>query len=255
MRSAKRTAGRIFSLEYVDGGSLTARIDGEPQPPREAARIVHLLAGAMDCAHKAGVVHRDLKPANVLLTADGAPKITDFGLAKRLQEDSGQTRSGSILGTPGYMAPEQAEGKNSEVGPLADVYALGAILYELLTGRMPFRAPSVLETLEQVRTREPVAPAELQPTVPRDLETICLKCLQKDPRRRYDGAAALAEDLRRFLGQEPILARPRRPPGARLAVVSPQPAAGRPGRGDGGDRRGVGRQHVGAGLGAEAAEG
>ena len=196
-----------FSLEYVDGGSLTARIDGEPQPPREAARIVHLLAGAMDCAHKAGVVHRDLKPGNVLLTADGTPKITDFGLAKRVQEDSGQTRSGSILGTPGYMAPEQAEGKNNEVGPPADVYALGAILYELLTGRMPFRAPSVLETLEQVRTREPVAPAELQPTVPRDLETICLKCLQKDPRRRYDGAGALAEDLRRFLAHEPILAR------------------------------------------------
>ncbi len=191
----------------MDGGSLAGKIDGEPQPPREAARIVHLLAGAMDCAHKAGVVHRDLKPANVLLTTDGAPKITDFGLAKRVQENSGQTRSGSILGSPGYMAPEQAEGKNDEVGPLSDVYALGAILYEMLTGRMPFMAPSVLETLEQVRTREPVAPVELQPGVPRDLETICLKCLQKDPQRRYDGAGLLAEDLRRFLGQEPILAR------------------------------------------------
>ena len=201
-------AGRpYFSLEYVDGGSLAVRIHGEPQPPREAARIVHLLAGAMDCAHRAGVVHRDLKPANVLLTADGQPKITDFGLAKRLQEGAGQTQSGSILGTPGYMAPEQAEGKNEEVGPPADVYALGAILYELLTGRMPFRAPTILETLEQVRTREPVAPAELQPGVPRDLDTICLKCLQKDPRRRYDGAGALEEDLRRFLGHEPILAR------------------------------------------------
>ncbi len=196
-----------FSLEYVDGGSLNARINGAPQPLREAARGVHLLAGAMDCAHKAGVVHRDLKPANVLLTADGTPKITDFGLAKRVQENSGQTRSGSILGTPGYMAPEQAEGKNSEVGPPADVYALGAILYELLTGRAPFQAPTLLETLEQVRTREPVAPVVLQPGVPRDLETICLKCLQKDPRRHYDSAGALAEDLRRFLAQEPILAR------------------------------------------------
>ncbi|HVS35818.1 MAG TPA: protein kinase, partial [Gemmataceae bacterium] len=131
----------------------------------------------------------------------------DFGLAKRLQEDAGQTKTGSILGTPGYMAPEQAEGKNDEVGPPADVYALGAILYELLTGRTPFRAPTLLETLEQVRTREPVAPVELQPSIPRDLETICLKCLQKDPRRRYDGAGALAEDLRRFLAHEPILAR------------------------------------------------
>ena len=197
-----------FSLEYVDGGSLSGKINGVPQPPKEAARLVNLLAGAMGAAHAVGVVHRDLKPANILMTRDGAPKITDFGLAKRLEEDSRQTHSGSILGSPGYMAPEQAEGKNEQVGPLSDVYALGVILYELLTGRIPFRGPTVLETLELIRTREPVAPSELQPGIPRDAETICLKCLQKDPAKRYGDAGALADDLRRFLNQEPILARP-----------------------------------------------
>ena len=197
-----------FSLEFVDGGSLAGQIKGVPQAPRNVARLVHLLAGAVDCAHRAGVIHRDLKPANILMTHDGVPKITDFGLAKRLEEQVGQTYSGSILGTPGYMSPEQAEGRNEEVGQPADVYALGVILYELVTGRIPFHAPTALETLELVRTREPVAPSELQPAIPRDLETICLKCLQKDRRQRYENAGALAEDLRRFLNQEPILARP-----------------------------------------------
>jgi serine/threonine-protein kinase len=198
----------FFSLEYVDGGSLARKIAGTPQPPREAAELVHLLAGAMQHAHKAGVIHRDLKPGNVLLTRDGTPKIADFGLAKHLEQEAGQTQSGAILGTANYMAPEQAEGKSQQVGPLADVYGLGAILYELLTGRPPFRAPTMLETLEQVRSREPVAPSQLQPTVPGDLETICLKCLQKDPRKRYADAGALAEDTRRFLRGEPIRARP-----------------------------------------------
>jgi serine/threonine-protein kinase len=198
----------FFSLEYVDGGSLAKTIAGTPQPPREAARLVEVLARAVACAHARGVIHRDLKPANILLTRDGTPKITDFGLAKRLEAGSGQTHTDTILGTPSYMAPEQAEGQARDVGAHADVYALGAVLYELLTGRPPFKAATVLETLEHVRSREPVAPTQLQPRVPRDLETICLKCLQKDPHRRYPTAAELAEDLRRFLAGEPIQARP-----------------------------------------------
>ncbi len=197
-----------FSLEYVEGGSLAQKAAGTPQSPREAAQLVYLLAQAMDCAHQKGILHRDLKPSNILLTADGQPKISDFGLAKKLGEEAGQTHSGDILGTPSYMSPEQAEGRLQEVGPASDVYALGVILYELLTGRVPFKALTVLDTLEQVRTREPVAPTELLHKLPRDLETICLKCLQKDPKRRYSSAGALAEDLRRFLAHEPILARP-----------------------------------------------
>ena len=149
-------------------------------------------------AHQHSVVHRDLKPANVLLAADGTPKITDFGLVKRLEGDSGQTRTGSIVGTPSYMAPEQAHGEGQNVGPAADQYSLGAILYELLTGRPPFQGASVLDTLEMVRSREPVAPSQLQPKTPRDVETICLKCLEKDVGRRYADVLALAEDLRRF---------------------------------------------------------
>jgi serine/threonine-protein kinase len=198
----------FFSYEFVDGVTLDKKIAGTPQPAAEAARLALTLAQAMDYAHRQGIIHRDLKPANILLTTDGTPKIGDFGLAKRLAEDSGQTRTGTILGTPSYMAPEQAAGRAGEVGPLSDVYSLGAVLYDLLTGRAPFRAASVLDTLEQVRTRDPVAPAQLEPGVPRDLETICLKCLQKEPARRYSNAAALAEDLRRFLSGEPISARP-----------------------------------------------
>jgi serine/threonine protein kinase/tetratricopeptide (TPR) repeat protein len=220
--------GRPFlSLEYVDGGSLKEKLGGEPQPVLHAAQLVELLAWAMSVAHRQGIVHRDLKPANVLLVGRregstelrhdttilvedlyGTPKISDFGLAKRLEEDGGQTRSGAILGTPNYMAPEQAQGRGKEVGPLADQYALGAILYEMLTGRPPLVGATILETLEQVRTQEPVPPSRLQPKVPRDLETICLKCLQKDPEKRYADCAALADDLRRFVAGEPILARP-----------------------------------------------
>jgi serine/threonine protein kinase len=198
-----------FVLELVEGGSLADRLTGTPLPPRPAAELVLVLARAVQHAHERGILHRDLKPANVLLTADGTPKIADFGLAKRLDLDQGQTQTGSVLGTPSYMAPEQAEGRVRDLGPATDVYALGAILYECLSGRPPFKAPSVLETLEQVRTLEPVRPTALQPGLPRDLETICLKCLEKDPRHRYDSAAALAEDLRRFLDDEPITARGR----------------------------------------------
>jgi serine/threonine-protein kinase len=198
----------FFSLEFVDGASLDKKVRGEPLPPQEAARLGQQLAEAMDYAHKNGIIHRDLKPANILMTSAGIPKIGDFGLAKRIEDDAGQTRTGTVLGTPSYMAPEQAEGKLDQVGPLSDVYSLGAILYDLLTGRAPFKGTTLLETLEQVRTREPVPPVQLQPGVPRDLETICLKCLQKDPARRYPSAVALAQDLGRFLKGEPILARP-----------------------------------------------
>jgi serine/threonine-protein kinase len=198
----------FFSLEYVDGESLARKVAGNPLPATVAAQTVRTMAQAMQYAHAKGIIHRDLKPANVLVTTDGQPKITDFGLAKRLDEDSGQTHHGSVLGTPSYMPPEQAEGRNADVGPLSDVYSLGAILYELLTGRAPFRAATMLDTLSQVRKQEPVSPVQLQPGTPRDLETICLKCLQKDPKKRYAGAGDLAEDLRRYLAGEPIKARP-----------------------------------------------
>jgi len=197
-----------FSLEYVEGDSLAKMISGTPRPPRESARLVRALADGMEYAHKRGIIHRDLKPANVLLTASGEPKVSDFGLVKRLEDDAGQTQSGSILGTPSYMAPEQADGKIRDIGPHSDIYALGGILYELMTGRPPFRAASILDTLEQVRTSDPIPPSQFLPDVPRDLETICLKCLQKDPAKRYATAAALGEDLSRFLAAEPILARP-----------------------------------------------
>ena len=197
-----------FSLEYVDGGSLVQKCAGKPLADQEAARLVELLARAMHYAHRHDVVHRDLKPANILLTADGVPKVTDFGLAKRLEEGSpSQTRSGAILGTPSYMAPEQALGEVHEIGPLTDVYSLGAILYELITGRPPFLAPNAMDTVMQVAQQDPVAPTQLQPQVSRDLETICLKCLQKEKGRRYASAEDLAEDLRRFQAGEPITAR------------------------------------------------
>jgi tetratricopeptide (TPR) repeat protein len=176
--------------------------------PAEAAEIVELLAIAMACAHANGVIHRDLKPANVLLTKDGLPKITDFGLAKRLESDSGATRSGALMGTPSYMAPEQAMGDTHHIGPPADIYALGVILYELLTGRTPFVGSSIMDTLEQVRKAEPVPPRRLVPKIPKDVETICLKCLQKEQYKRYSSADDLAADLRRFRDGKPISARP-----------------------------------------------
>jgi tetratricopeptide (TPR) repeat protein/tRNA A-37 threonylcarbamoyl transferase component Bud32 len=196
----------FFSLEFLEGGSLADRLQGQPQPPAPAARMVQTLARAVQAAHDQGIVHRDLKPANVLLAADGTPKVADFGLAK--QGDAGKTASGEVLGTPSYMAPEQAGGRNKEVGPAADVYALGALLYECLTGRPPFRAATALDTLMQVVCDDPVPPRQLNPQVPRDLETVCLKCLEKEPGRRYASALLLADDLERFLDGEPVRARP-----------------------------------------------
>jgi hypothetical protein len=196
----------FFSLEFCPGGSLARRLDGRPLPAAEAARLVETLARAMQVAHQAQVIHRDLKPANVLLAADGTPKITDFGLAKKLDE-GGATVTGAVMGTPSYMAPEQAGGQK-DVGPPADLYALGAILYEALTTRPPFQAATPLDTLMQVVADDPVPPRRLNAQVPADLETVCLKCLHKEPSKRYASAAALAEDLRRFQAGEPITARP-----------------------------------------------
>jgi WD40 repeat protein/serine/threonine protein kinase len=233
-----------FSLEFCDGGSLDARLGGTPVPPEDAARLVETLARAMHVAHQANILHRDLKPANVLLAlksdrrtpkpgtgnpkdrgsqrpageavaallADYELKVSDFGLAKKLDE-AGPTATNAVLGTPSYMAPEQARGTSAALGPHTDTYALGAILYECLTGRPPFRTSNPLDTLVQVATAEPVPPAQLNSKVPRDLETICLKCLQKDPAKRYGSALELAEDLHRFVAGEPIRARPVGPLG------------------------------------------
>src|SRR5262249_47236494 len=235
----------FFAMEYVDGGSLKDHLDGTPLPPRLAAELIETLARATHAAHQCGIVHRDLKPANILLqdelsqsrkdakedqeekeqTPGSAlrssfaslrlcersafiPKITDFGLAKRLDPGRNQTQTGAFLGTPSYAAPEQAAGQVRSVGPATDVYALGAILYELLAGRAPFRAESSLETLRQVVSDDPVPPRTLSPRTPRDLETICLKCLRKDPQRRYVSALELAQGLRKFLNGQPIRARP-----------------------------------------------
>jgi WD40 repeat protein len=196
-----------LALEFVDGDSLTTKLAGRPQPPRQAAVWLEPLARAVHHAHQQGIVHRDLKPSNVLLTRDGTPRLCDFGVAKLLAGAGVHTRSGTLVGTAEYMAPEQARG-DVGVGPAADVYALGAVLYECLTGRPPFRGETALDTLMQVTHDEPVPPHRLRPGVPADLETVCLKCLENDPRRRYDTAAALAEDLRRFLAGEPVTARP-----------------------------------------------
>ncbi|MGZ6076098.1 MAG: protein kinase domain-containing protein, partial [Isosphaeraceae bacterium] len=197
----------FVSLELLEGGSLADRLEGTPQPARPTAELLITLARAVLVAHDVGIVHRDLKPSNVLFTEDGIPILTDFGLAKRIDSDSRQTETGQILGSPSYMAPEQARGHTREIGPAADVYALGAILYEMLTGRPPFKGETPMETVRQVVEDEVVPPSRLVPKVARDLETICLHCLKKEPAKRYSSARALAEDLESFLADRPIKAR------------------------------------------------
>jgi tRNA A-37 threonylcarbamoyl transferase component Bud32/tetratricopeptide (TPR) repeat protein len=194
-------------MEYVDGTTLAARVGGILPVPEESARLALTLANTVQAVHEAGVLHRDLKPSNVLRTAAGELKISDFGLAKLRSNSSLLTTTDCVLGTPSYMAPEQAVGEAHSIGPEADVYSLGAILYELLTGRAPFLGATVLDTLSLIRSQEPVAPRHLQPRMPRDLETICLKCLAKSPKQRYAKAAELAGDLERFLTGQPITAR------------------------------------------------
>lgn len=201
----------FFTMELLEGPNLAQRLAGMPQPARDAASTVAILAKAVQTAHQSGIVHRDLKPSNVLVAADGSLKITDFGLARHFEGEAALTFTGAQVGTPSYMAPEQARGRSYALGPGVDIYSLGALLYEILTGRPPFRAETALETQRQVLQDEPVPPSRLNSKVPRDLETICLKCLNKDPKRRYATAAALADDLDRFLKCQPILARPLGP--------------------------------------------
>jgi hypothetical protein len=196
----------FLSLELCAGESLAERLREHPLPAREAAELMEQVARAIQAAHEVRIVHRDLKPGNILFTDRGEPKVTDFGLAKKLDEE-GHTQTGDILGTPSYMAPEQAEGRR-DIGPGADIYALGAILYECLTSRPPFRAALPYETMLQVKTEEPVSVRQLNRQVPADLETIAHRCLQKDPAKRYATAQALADDLGRYLRGEPIMARP-----------------------------------------------
>jgi serine/threonine-protein kinase len=200
--------GPYFTMELVEGGSLAQKLGGRPLPPRQAAELIATLACGVQFAHQSGFMHRDLKPGNVLLTADGVPKITDFGLARPIDGGPEFTLTGARIGTPSYMAPEQALGKTSALGPAVDIYALGAVLYEMLTGRPPFEGESAADTERKVIADEPVPPSRRNARVPRDLETICLKCLHKDPTRRYASAQDLGDDLYRFLDGKPVIARP-----------------------------------------------
>jgi WD40 repeat protein len=212
-----------FSMEFISGSSLAQRLALGPMANRRAAAYMEAVARAVHHAHQRGIIHRDLKPANILLDDHDQPKVTDFGLAKSMMTDSGQTRTGAVLGTPSYMAPEQAAGQRA-VGPACDIWSLGAILYELLTGRPPFRGETAMATLQQVADKDPVPPRLYDPAINPHLETICLKCLEKEPARRYATAEALADDLRRYLDEEPIHARRASALGRTLKWCQRQPA-------------------------------
>jgi len=199
---------RYFSMDYVEGQNLAQRVGQQPLSAAHAARYVQLIAAAIHCAHERGILHRDLKPSNVLIDANDQPRITDFGLARRLDGNSSLTLTGQVLGSPNFMPPEQAGGRRGKVGRPSDVYALGGILYYLLTARAPFQADSLEHTISQVLSAEPVSPRLLNPSIPRDLETITLKCLEKEPACRYQIAQELADELGRVQRQEPIQARP-----------------------------------------------
>src|SRR3989442_12074213 len=199
---------QYFAMDYVEGHSLAKLLASGPLPARRAASCLKTIAEAIHYAHDRGILHRDLKPSNVLIDANDQPRVTDFGLARRLEGDSELTVTGQVLGSPNYMPPEQATGKRGKVSRRSDVYSLGAMLYHLLTGRPPFVGEALTDTLEQVLNADPVSPRLLNPSVPRDLETICLKCLEKEPDKRYATAQALADELGRFLNNEPVHARP-----------------------------------------------
>src|SRR5262245_35410782 len=213
-----------FSMKLVEGPSLAERLEEYAAKPREAAKLVAEVARAVQHAHQRGILHRDLKPSNILLDREGRPHVTDFGLAKKLEGNGTLSVSGSIVGTPQYMSPEQASGSRQAITTATDVYGLGALLYAALTAQPPFQSDSVLETLEQVRETAPTPPSGVNRKVPRDLEVICLRCLEKDPKRRYDSAAALAEELERYLRGEPILARPTSLPERAVKWVRRRPA-------------------------------
>jgi serine/threonine protein kinase len=199
---------QYFAMDYVEGQSLAKLLANGPLPARRATSYLKTIAEAIHYAHERGILHRDLKPSNVLIDANDQPRVTDFGLARRLEGDSELTVTGQVLGSPNYMPPEQAVGRRGKVSRRSDVYSLGAMLYHLMTGRPPFVGEALTDTLEQVLNSEPVSPRLLNPSVPRDLETICLKCLEKETDKRYATAQALADELGRFLNSEPVHARP-----------------------------------------------
>src|SRR5262245_34891216 len=203
----EREGSCYFSMKFIDGGQLDEVARREPMSPRNAAELIAKLARTVHHAHEHGILHRDIKPGNILIDTNGEPHLTDFGLARLVEGESTLTRTLDVLGTPSYMAPEQAVGNNAAVSSLTDVYGLGAVLYQLLTGHPPFAGGTTYETIKLVLDTEPRQPRLLNPKIDRDLSTICLKCLEKDPKRRYPSALALADDLEHWLKHEPIRAR------------------------------------------------